>query len=159
LLTGENYRFWRYNGALFYQEELLSRVINPDRPGKERMLLSKGIVAAIREMAKQDKPDEKSRDLAAFISLALAAIHKTIDDSVTAWEKRGYWVKADKYRYEWSWSELWAEKMKKAVLDEDWDNVAQISAQIAIKLNKITLPKRNQSEMPWSGAWEKLRKE
>ena len=49
----------------------MSRVINPDSAGKERTRLTKALVIAIRELAKQEEPGEAARDLAAFISLAL----------------------------------------------------------------------------------------
>ncbi len=38
---------------------------------------------------KQTEITDKTRDLAAFIALALEAIASTIDTSVEAWEKRG----------------------------------------------------------------------
>ena len=50
----------------------LSRVINPDSVGKERTRLIKSIVLCIRELAKQAKVTPETKDLAAFIALALA---------------------------------------------------------------------------------------
>ena len=52
----------------------LSRVINLDSAGKDRTRLTKGIVLAIRELAKQSEPTAYTRDLAAFIALALQTI-------------------------------------------------------------------------------------
>ena len=78
----------------------MSRVINPDSAGKERTRLTKAIVISIRELAKQTEPGAKARDLAAFIALALLTIAEGIDVSVAAWEKRDYWVKADRFRME-----------------------------------------------------------
>ena len=102
----------------------MSRIINPDSVGKERTQLTKGIVLAIRELAKQTDPGPDSRDMAAFIALALAVISEGIDVSVAAWEKRGYWVKADKFRMEWLWAGQYAAKMRAAVLADDWATVA-----------------------------------
>ena len=45
-----------------------------------------------------------SRDLAAFIAISLEKIFETVETSVVAWEKKGYWVKADRFRLEWEWS-------------------------------------------------------
>ena len=36
--------------------------------------------------------------------LALEEIAVSIDVSVQAWEKRDYWVKADRFRMEWEWA-------------------------------------------------------
>lgn len=136
----------------------MSRVINPDSVGKERTRLTKGIVLAIRELAQQSNPGAEARDMAAFIALALSIIAGTIDASVAAWEKRDYWVKADKFRMEWAWSGQYAEKMKQAVLKDDWGSVAQLAAQTAQKLSKVTVPPGHRLGRPWQGAWEELKK-
>lgn len=143
---------------LFLSEVTLSRVINPDSAGKERTRLTKGIVLAIRELAQQTDPGVEARDLAAFIALALSIISGTIDASVAAWEKRDYWVKADKFRMEWAWSGPYSEKMKQALLKDDWGSVAQVAAQTAQKLSKVTVPAGNRLGRPWVGAWEELKK-
>lgn len=135
----------------------MSRVINPNSSAKERTQLTRGIVLAIRELMRQTQPDQHTRDLAAFIALALEAIFATIDASVTAWEKRGYWLKADRFRMEWTWCETQARAMRKAVLAEDWPSVAMCAAQVAEKLKDIELPQRHRLGEPWVGAYEKLR--
>ena len=137
----------------------MSRIVNPDSAGKERTRLAKGVVLAIRELAKQKEPGTEARDLAAFIALALSIIARTIDVSVAAWEKRGYWVKADHFRMEWAWSEQVAAKMRAAVLSGDWGAVAQATAMTGQKLNKITVPPGHRLGRPWVGAWEELRKQ
>ncbi len=131
-------------------------IINPDSAGKERTQLSKGIVLAIRELAKQSDPGPESRDMAAFISLALSQISAGIDVSVLAWEKRGYWVKADKFRMEWLWASLYADKMKAALLADDWATVAMTMSQVAQKMGKIQVPAGHRLGRLWVGAWKKL---
>jgi hypothetical protein len=135
----------------------LSRIINPDSVGKERTRLTKAIVLAVRVLAQQTGPGPESRDLAAFIALALAAVAETIDVSVAAWEKRGYWVKADRFRMDWDWAAQYADKMRRAVLADDWGEVALAAAQTAQRLNKITVPPGHRLGMPWVGAWKVLR--
>ena len=137
----------------------MSRIINPDSAGKERTRLTRGVVLAIRELAQQTDPGVESRDLAAFIAIALSIVSETIDVSVAAWEKRDYWVKADRFRMEWAWSGQMAGKMRTAVLADDWHGVAQTAAQIAQKLNKITVPAGHRLGRPWVGAWKELQKQ
>jgi hypothetical protein len=139
-------------------ETSLSRIINPDSAGKERTRLTKAIVLAVRGLAQQTGPGAESRDLAAFIALALAIVAETIDVSVAAWEKRGYWVKADRFRMGWAWAGHFAEKMRRAVQTDDWGTVAEVAALTAQKLNKITVPAGNRLGKPWVGAWEELKK-
>jgi hypothetical protein len=135
----------------------MSRVINPDSAGKERTRLSKAIVLAVRELARQDHPGPASRDLAAFIALALSAIAAGIESSVAAWEKRDYWVKADKFRMEWMWAGQTAEKLKSALQREDWRTVALLAAQIAQKFSKIQVSEHHRLGKPWAGAWDRFR--
>jgi hypothetical protein len=137
----------------------LSRIINPDSAGKERTRLTKAVVLAIRELAQQTGPGVEARDLAAFITIALSIISETIDVSVAAWEKRDYWVKADKFRMDWAWTGQLAEKMRRAILADDWITVAQVSAQVAQKLSKITVPAGHRLGRPWVGAWKELQKQ
>ena len=139
-------------------ENALSRIINPDSAGKERTRLTKAIVLAVRGLAQQTEPGVETRDLAAFIALALAIVAGTIDVSVAAWEKRDYWVKADRFRMDWAWTGYLAEKMRRAVQTDDWGTVAEVAALTAQKLNKITVPAGNRLGKPWVGAWEELKK-
>ena len=134
----------------------MGRLINPESAGKERTQLSKAIVLAVRELAKQTDVNEQARDLAAFIALALKTISEGIDASVAAWEKRGYWVKADRFRMEWMWTGQYSEKMKAAVLAEDWATVATLMPTIAQKFNKIIVSDNHRLGKPWMGAYRQL---
>jgi len=136
----------------------MGRLINPESAGKERTRLTKAVVLSIRELAKQTEPGPTARDMAAFIALALLAISDTIDVTVLAWEKRDYWVKADRFRMDWAWAEMLGKKMSKAVIDDDWAQVASLSAQIAGKLSKIQVGERHRLGTPWVGAWEQMQK-
>ena len=134
----------------------MGRLINPESAGKERTQLSKAIVLAVRELAKQREITNETKDLAAFIALALKNISEGIDVSVAAWEKRGYWVKADRFRMEWMWTGSVADKLKAALLGDDWGSVAMLSAQIAQKFSKIVVSENHRLGKPWIGAYGQL---
>ena len=135
----------------------MSRVINPDGIGKERTRLIKSVVLALRELMRQTEANDASRDLAAYIALALVEIHDTVDVTVKAWEKRDYWLKADRFRMEWDWTARLSETMSRAVLAEDWGTVAMTSAQVAQKLMNVDVPVRHHLGTPWVGAWKQLK--
>jgi hypothetical protein len=138
------------------KEMNLGRIINPEGSGKERNRITRSVALALRELMSQNHADEKTKDLAAYISLALQEIDETVEASVAPWEKRGYWVKADRFRLEWIWAGQLGNKMKAALLEEDWQSVALSAAQVAEKLKNVKLPKRNRLGTPWDGAWEKI---
>ncbi|MBK8783967.1 MAG: hypothetical protein IPO22_19745 [Anaerolineales bacterium] len=134
----------------------MSRVINPDSVGKERTRLTKSIVLCIRELAKQSDVTAETKDQAAYIALALQAIADGIDVSVAAWEKRDYWVKADKFRMEWMWAGQVAAKMKAAVLTDDWATIAMLMPQIAQRFNKVEVSDNHRLGKPWTSAYQLL---
>ncbi|MEJ2512918.1 MAG: hypothetical protein P8Y72_15140 [Anaerolineales bacterium] len=132
----------------------MSRIIHTNNVGTERNRLLKAIVIAIRELMKQTSVDSTTKDLAAFISSALLAVHETIERSVTPWEKRDYWVKADKFRLEWAWTKDIGQEMLEATLEEQWAQVALLSATVGQKLQNIMVSDRHRMGKPWVGAWE-----
>lgn len=136
----------------------MARVINPDSAGTERNRLSKSVVLALRELMLQPEPNDQSRDLAAFISLALQQIFRSVESSVVAWEKKGYWVKADRFRMEWEWSDRLGKRIGAALLQDDWGGVALAAGQVGQKLMKVEVSSRHRLGTPWVGAWATLRK-
>src|SRR5512146_123854 len=137
----------------------MSRVINPDSSGKQRGKLTKAIVLALRELARQSDTSSETRDLVAFIIVALEAIAEGIDSSVAAWEKRGYWVKADKFRMEWAWAGPLSEKLRAALAAEEWGSIAMLSAQIGQRLGKVQIADNHRLGKPWLGAYERMKRE
>ena len=135
----------------------MSRVINPDSVGKQRTRLTKSIVLALRELARQEDTGTETHDLTAFIAVALQAISEGIDSSVAAWEKRGYWVKADKFRMEWAWTGPLAAKLQAALAAEDWATIAMLSAQIGQRLNRVQVAENHRLGRPWVGAFQRMK--
>lgn len=134
----------------------MSRVINPEGAGKDRSRLVKSIVLAMRELMRQSEPNEQGRDLASYIALALLEITNTVETSVAAWEKKGYWVKADRFRMDWAWTERLGSQLKQAVLIDDWASIALVIAHLGEKMNHVDVPVRHRLGTPWVGAWKKL---
>ena len=136
----------------------MSRIINPNSAGKQRNKLTRKIALAVRELAQKKAIDNESKDIAAFISISLHEVAETIEPTVEAWEKRNYWVKADKFRMEWRWAEKYSTEMRAALLADDWASVANVAMQTATKLQKIKISPRHRLGRPWTGSWWKLEK-
>jgi hypothetical protein len=137
----------------------LSRVINPDSAGKQRNKLVRLTALTVKEMLRQPEPNEETRDMAIFIVLSLEKIADTIDPSVEAWEKRGYWVKADRFRMEWTWAQKRADDMRKAIFVDDWGAVAMSAVQIAQqpKIGGVKISPKHRMGKPWVGAWKRFK--
>ena len=137
----------------------MSKIIQTDSVGKQRNRLLKAIVISIRELMKQGVVNSTTRDLSAFISNALLAVYDTVERSVAPWEKRDYWVKADKFRMEWSWTKDLGNRMLAATREEDWGNVALLAAEVGQRLSSIEVSDRHRMGKPWVGAWDLMKRE
>lgn len=134
----------------------MSRVINPETAGKQRNRLVKGLVISIRALMSQPDVDDSSLDVAAFMVLSLDSIANTIEATVVPWEKRDYWVKADRFRMEWAWAEVLGADMRRGVLEEDWELIAATCVRIAEKIKNVKVSDRHRMGQPWVGAYEIL---
>ncbi|HOW08151.1 MAG TPA: hypothetical protein PLQ28_10040 [Flexilinea sp.] len=136
----------------------MSRVIRTGSASTERNRLKKALVLAIRELMKQSEPNETSRDLIAFILLCLERITETVEESAEAWEKRGYWLKADHFRMEWEWARLLAERIRPNVLTENYNKIIPDLIELSQSLNDVTISDSHRLGTPWLGAWDQLHK-
>ena len=136
----------------------MSRIINTESIGKQRKQITRSIVLAIRELMVQTNITDEVKDLSAYIVIGLEKIADSIDTTVEPWEKRGYWLKADKFRLQWDWTCSLSEEMKEAILTDNWVDVAKNIAVVTEKLNNVDLPKRHNLGTPWRGAYKELRK-
>ena len=137
----------------------MGRLIKTETAGKERKRLIRAIVVALRELSRSHHIDGSNRDYSAFIALALMNVYKTIDVSVIAWEKRDYWVKADRFRMEWIWTKQTADSLAKALLEDDWEDVPIMLAKVGSKFSDVHIPVRHNVGTPWIGAWNQLQTE
>lgn len=137
----------------------MSRVIKTNKSGTERTRLVKSIVLAIRELMAQPEPNDESLDLAAYIVLALNAIYDNVESSVVAWEKRGYWVKADRFRMEWLWTKTYGDELKGALVAQQWEPIPGVLVKIGSKLSDVKVSPRHRMGTPWKGAWAQFKAE
>lgn len=134
----------------------MSRIINSESAGKERTRLTKIVVIAIRELLRQKEPGDLSRDLIACVLLSLEGIYDTVDASVEAWEKRGYWLKADRFRMDWQWSRIIADKMRPLVLSENYGELIPLMVEVLQALESVKVSENHRLGTPWTGAWAEL---
>ena len=132
-------------------------VKNTENGTTYRNRLCKSIVLAIRKLMQKGRPDAESLDMAAFVVLALEKITESTDSSATAWEKRDYWLKADRFRMEWAWVDQAKSLLEAAVLSQDWVKIAPELIAVAQQLGKVEVAEKNRLGEPWVGAWKVLK--
>ena len=129
----------------------MPHIVNDKDPGKERRLLCRAVVVAIRYFSHQKEHNTDSHDLIVFIILSLETVIKTVDRTVFAWEKRDYWMKADRFRLEWSWVELYSKELRIAYSSQNWRSIEEIIANIGKKLVGVKVSENNRIGTPWKG--------
>ncbi|MEX1248785.1 MAG: hypothetical protein WEA61_09920 [Anaerolineales bacterium] len=137
----------------------MGRVIHTENLVADRNRLLKAMAITLRELTKLAAFNAEVRDLAAFLVLALDNISESVERSVGPWEKRGYWLKADRFRMDWAWVDPLRRQLRQAVQSEDAVEVAQGVANLGEKLRGVEVVKRHRLGTPWVGAWKKMRGE
>ena len=135
----------------------MGRVINPESAGKQRTQMVKATALAGRELIHKTHLDDEFLDLVAFMIQALNAISESIDPSVLAWEKRGYWVKADQFRMEWAWTQRLSKEMYAHWQAEDWPSAVQTAVKVLQKLGDVKISAQHRMGKPWVDARFKLK--
>lgn len=121
---------------------------------RERLLQVTAL--AIRHAATQGRGSSDRHDVLAFIVLALAEIAESVDVSAAAWEKRGYWLKADRFRRDWMWVDQAKRKIQGALREDDYAAAGEGVGQLSGHLTGVKIPIRIQRTTPWQGSWERL---
>jgi len=134
----------------------VSRLINGTNPSTERNQLRRTVAEALRRLMTKKKIDDESKDLVALIVYALRGIAQGVDQSARAWEKRDYFVKADKFRMEWAWAEKYANRLEMILRGQLWGELPLALAELAPKFSDITITKFVRTEALWQGRYKQL---
>lgn len=134
----------------------MARVINTNSPGKRRSAHMRTIAEILRHLSQQREVDQQTKDMTAMLVHCLRGIDDTVEESVRAWEKRGYWKKADDFHQKWWWSTLMANAIEELLRTENWDDLPQAMVKLYphfadIQINRLT---RNPAE--WAGAYHRI---
>ncbi len=133
----------------------MPRVFRTESGSQGRLKLLKQVAIALRASMEDKRRPEEQKDLLAFMLAALEQIASSIDQSASAWEKRGYWLKADRFRRDWGWVSQSTDSLTVALREDDWSAAASACSLIARHIQKIKVPKRQKVQRPWEGAWHK----
>jgi len=136
----------------------MSRVFRSQSLHTQRQRLLKLLAYTLRALIVHGQRDAEARDMAAFLALLLDDIQRLVDTTTTAWEKKGFWLKADKFRRDWAWAPRYRDLLYLALTHDDWDELVAHVAQLFSQVSTVQIPKHPRwSERPWEGAWETLK--
>lgn len=136
-------------------ECFLSNIINTQKVGTIRNRMMRALAVTLRELTQMSTPNSDTLDMIAFIVMTLDKISETVEQTTTAWEKRGYWVKADKFRLQWEWSKDIAATLNQQLLKKDWGAMPDQLARLSQAVSHVKVSKNHRVGKPWEGAYDK----
>jgi hypothetical protein len=134
----------------------MSRVIHTESPGKSRHRYRRTVAEMLRRLGRKQKFDGEAKDQVALIVLCLQGIADTIDQTVEAWEKRDYWMKAERFQRKWEWVDPMADELSAILYEENWDQLPRVLAQLMPHFSDITVKRLTRSATAWKGAYGKF---
>jgi hypothetical protein len=133
----------------------MSRVISTEGPGKVRNQHRRTIAEALRRLSQKPRFDDEAKDLAALVVFSL----HSIADTVAAWEKRDYWMKAERFREQWRWLEPITDELSAVIYDGRWNQLPVALAQLMPHFADIKVKQMTRKPTLWRGAYEKFMQE
>ena len=134
----------------------MARIINTANPGKLRNQARRTIAEMLRHLMTKGTLDDEARDMVATIVYALREIDATIEVTTEAWEKRDYYLKADKFRLEWEWAAPAADRLEAIVRWNKWDRLPQEIMGLAQRFADVKIVKFTRAEDTWQGNYRQL---
>ncbi|MGD1996776.1 MAG: hypothetical protein PVH62_08390 [Anaerolineae bacterium] len=137
----------------------MSRIIYTERPGKIRNQHRRTIAEALRRLSQKQRVDDGAKDLAALIVFSLHGIADTVEQTIRAWEKRNYYMKAERFRQKWQWLEAMIEELSALIYEKHWDRLPDLLARLMPHFADITVKRMTRKPEFWRGAYEKFMEE
>ncbi|MDE2635692.1 MAG: hypothetical protein OXI30_04950 [Chloroflexota bacterium] len=114
------------------------------------------IAEILRRLSQEQEISEASKDMVAMLVFCLRGIDSTVEESMVAWEKRGYWKKSDEFQQKWWWASRLSKSLETLLRNEDWEKLPETMMQIYgyvadLKVNRLT-----RDPDAWRGAYQKL---
>jgi hypothetical protein len=134
----------------------MSRVISTEGPGKVRYQHRRTIAEALRRLSQKPQLDDEVKDLTALIVFSLHGIADTVDRTIDAWEKRDYWMKAERFREQWRWLEPSADELSGIIYAGRWGQLPVALAQLMPHFADITVKQMTRRPALWQGAYGKF---
>jgi hypothetical protein len=137
----------------------MGRVIRTKSGAAERRSLLKSVGSALVALSVDNVDDAERLDLIAFIAGQLPKVWELVEETTGAWEKRDFWVKAEKFRQQWTWVVAAIARLDSALEDQS-EGLDDAGLQDLIEpiLDKVG-PVAPASDRPWVGGYSRWRRE
>lgn len=134
----------------------MGRVINTNNPTAARNYSRRTVAEMLRQISHKSAIDAETKDMAAALIFALRDIQSNVQQSAEAWEKRGYWMKAERFLREWNWVKEIAYNLEDVLRYEAWDLLPELLSQLLPHVADIEVTKLMRTAITWQGAYARL---
>lgn len=134
----------------------MSRVINIDSPSKRRNKNRRTIAELLRRLGQKSTVDDETKDMTATIVFSLKDISTGVEQTALAWEKRDYWMKAERFIRQWEWTVESAANIEDVIRNNAWDLLPELLADLFPRFADIQIKSMTRKADTWQGAYSKL---
>lgn len=110
----------------------------------------------LRHLSQKNEVDAEAKDMAATLVFCMRKIADGIDGSAQAWEKRDYWIKAERFRTKWMWSANIADNLEDIIRNDAWDLLPTVLIELFPYFSDIRVAKFTRKAHVWEGAHARL---
>lgn len=137
----------------------MSRIISTDGPGKARRYHRRTVAEAVRRISQKSQLDDETKDLAALIAHSLLEIADTVDRTTEAWDKRDYYMKAERFREQWRWLEPLTDELGALMYEGRWQDLPSVLARLSPYFADVRVKRLTRSSRLWQGAYARFMEE
>ena len=134
----------------------MSRVINIDSPSKRRNQNRRTIAELLRRLSQKSTIDDEAKDMSATIVMSLQDISAGVEQTALAWEKRDYWMKAERFVRQWEWALQSAANIEDVIRNDAWDLLPGLLADLIPHFADIQIKSMTRKADSWRGAYSQL---
>jgi len=138
---------------------IMSRVINIDSPTKRRNYNRRTIAELLRRLSQKPEIDDEAKDFICTIVFALRDISAGVERTALAWEKRDYWLKAERFARQWEWTVESAANIEDVIRNNAWDLLPQLLGELFPRFADIQIKTMTRKADVWRGAYSRLMEE
>ena len=134
----------------------MGRVVNPNSTGRERNHSMRTAAELLRHLSQKTDLDDEVKDMAAHLVFCLRDVEDGIEQSAEAWEKRDYWVKAEKLRQKWAWAGNGAARLEGVIRRGLWETLPTVMVSLVDHFSDIKITKLTRDASEWEGSHQRL---
>ena len=134
----------------------MGRVINTNSPTKIRNYHRRTIAELLARLGRKQSVDEETKDMVATIIFSLRTLHQVAEETASAWEKRDYWMKAERFLRQWAWTKPLAANLEDVAREEAWDLLPQLMMDLFAQFSDVQVKSMTRPPDEWQGAYARL---